>query len=97
MIEIDPVGFQLAVFENMKSIIKNLESGARLILETTMKGGEFHLGFTDSNDWENSNSLSNEPDSQDFLKYLVNDLGGRIRQHTGNGKPGSTLIFALAG
>jgi hypothetical protein len=97
MIEIDPVGFQLAVFENMKSIIKNLESGARLILETTMKGGEFHLGFTDSNDWENSNSLSNEPDSQDFLKYLVNDMGGRIRQHTGNGKPGSTLIFALAG
>jgi len=97
MIKIDPLGFQMAVFEYMKNIMKNLESGARLLLETTMQDGEFHVRFTDSNDREYSNSLSKEPDSQDFLRYMVGDQGGRIRQHTGNEKPFNTLVFALAG
>jgi signal transduction histidine kinase len=97
MIEIDPIGLQMAVFENMKSIIKKLESGARLILETTMQNGEFHVRFTDPNDREHSNPLSKEPDSQDFLRYMVGDLGGRIRHHTGSEKPFNTLVFGLAG
>jgi signal transduction histidine kinase len=97
MIEIDPLGFQLAVFENMKNIIKILESGTHLILETMIKGGEFHVRFTEPNDMEYSNSLSKEPDGQDFLKYMVEDLGGQIRQHTGNEKTFNTLAFALAG
>jgi two-component system NtrC family sensor kinase len=40
MIEIDPLGLQMAVFENLKSIINKLEAGARLVLETTMQDGE---------------------------------------------------------
>jgi signal transduction histidine kinase len=97
MIEIDPLGFQVAVFENMKNIIKVLESGTHLLLETTMKGGELHVRFTEPNDREDSHSLAKEQDSQDFLKYMVEDLGGQLRQHTGNEKPFNTLAFALAG
>lgn len=96
MIEIDPFGLQMAVFETMKSLMKNLESGAILILETTVKDGEFHVRFTAPNNREDTNLVSKEPDSQDFLRYLVDDLGGRIRQHAGNEKPSNTLSFVLA-
>ena len=96
MIEIDPFGLQMAVFEDLKSITNNLESGARVLLETMIQDGEFHVRFTSPNDREDSNMLSTESDNRDFLRYMVKDLGGRIRQHNGNERTFNTLSFALA-
>ena len=96
MIKIDPLGLQMAVFENLKNIINNLESGASVVLETTLQDREFHVRFTGTNGREDSNLVAKEPDSQEFMQYMVDDLNGRIRQHRGNGQPFNTLSFVVA-
>ena len=46
MIETDPSGFQLALFENVKQAVEGMERGECLLLETTLKDGQFQISLT---------------------------------------------------
>jgi two-component system NtrC family sensor kinase len=97
MIETDPSGFQLAVFENVEHIIKTLESGDCLILETTLKDGQFQVSLTGPCHGGYRRSLIEKPDEKDFYWYIIENLGGQIKRQFVDEQCVTTLSFALTG
>jgi hypothetical protein len=96
MIETEPPGFQLAVFCGVEQVMEGLESGDRLVLETEVAEGRFHVRFTSEGPGESGSLLSEEPDGQDFSRAIVEELGGQIWEQPGDGNHITTLVFPLA-
>ena len=97
MIESDWPGFQLAVFSVVEQVMGSLENGDRLVLKASVKDGQFEVRLTSISREELPHEPTGEPDGADFLRAIIEGLGGRILKEPGKGNQITTLAFPLAG
>ena len=93
MIETDPSVFQLAVFENVEYVIKTLESGDCLTLESGVWEGQFQVRLTGPC----SGGVIKNSGEQDFNWYIIENLGGQIQKRFVDEKCVTIMAFALTG
>jgi len=97
MIETEPAGFQLAVFTCVEQVTEGLKSGDRLVLETEVSEGRFHVSLTSSLPTESALLPSTASDGQDSFRDTTEQLGGQVWSQPGDGNHVTTLAFPLAG
>jgi hypothetical protein len=96
MIEMDRMGFRVAVLWNVEEVMGTLRSGSRVVLETDVEGGLFQIRIIRPHSEEFSPLSSEGPGSRSLCREIVEDLGGHVSDQAGNGTCVVTLAFPLA-
>jgi hypothetical protein len=96
MMETDRMGFQVAVLWNVEEVMRPLESGDRVVLETDIGGRLFQVRIIGPHAEHLSPLSPDEPGSRNFCRDIVKDLGGHVSDHSGDGTHVVTLAFPLA-
>jgi two-component system NtrC family sensor kinase len=97
IIEAAPRDLQLATFSCIEEALGGIDRKARLLLETEVKDGHFHICLTSPSPAESSHGHGGEHDSSDFCRVMVEDMGGRILKPPDDEKHVTILVFPLAG
>ncbi|MGD8983408.1 MAG: hypothetical protein PVI53_05245 [Desulfobacteraceae bacterium] len=96
MIEIDPIGFQMAVLFNVEKVMAGLEGGRRVVLESDVREGIFQVCLSSPCPEYSPRFGSKELDDESFYRDMLEELGGRILEQSQDDKYSITLNFPLA-
>ena len=91
MIETDPSGFQMAVFENAVRIMEGMETGDRLTLGSVVSGDQLQVSLAGPY----NGPLMEDSDKQEHHWYIFDILNGKVQTQFIDGKCVITLVFGL--
>jgi len=95
-IEIDPIGFQMAVLFNVEKVMAGLEGGRRVVLESDVREGIFQVCLSSPCPEYSPRFGSEALDDEGFYQDMLEKMGGRILEQSQDDKYSITLDFPLA-
>ena len=95
--EIEPIGFQMAVLFNVEKVMAGLEGGRQVVLESDVREGIFQVCLSSPCPEYPPRFGSEEHEDEGFYRDIVKELGGRILEQSQKDKYSITLNFPLAG
>jgi len=96
MIEVDPIGFQMAVLFNVEKVMAGLEGGRRVVLESDVREGIFQVCLSSPCPEYSPRFGSEALDDEGFYQDMLEKMGGRILEQSQDDKYSITLDFPLA-
>jgi hypothetical protein len=95
MIETDPSGFQLALFEYVEQTIKTMERGNLLTLESGVLEGQYQVRLSRPCPGGRGGTRTNDEDEHDLNWYIIENLGGQIQKRFVDDKCVTIISFAI--
>ena len=96
MIDISPLGFQVAVLYGVEQIIDGMKQGDRVDLEAEVREGRFQVSIIGPYPDCSLHLPMEKPATGGLYREIVEELGGQILKQPVQGKSTVILAFPLA-